>query len=136
MTQLASVKLGITSLIHLHYKIIPFQTDRYNGQQSTAVPGQYFTLTKMFVSWFLPSRLSSLFYSPILNFLLLCFVKTFFSNSKTFKEFYSEHLHTYHIDFINIYYICIYSSANSSEFFMFHSKLQTLVYFSLNISAL
>lgn len=141
MILIGQCQAGITGFFHLCYKIIPFQTDRHIGQQSPMVPGQDRALIKIFATWFLASRLSNLFCSTILNFFLQCF-KTFFSNSKKLNKFYSEHLYTHHLDYINILIYLLYQMSIHLSihqfiliFYTFHSQLQTSVHFSLNISA-
>lgn len=123
-TLICQCQTETTAFIHLYYKIIPSQTDRRIGQQSPTFRRQYCALIKIFASWFLASRLSNLFYSPILNFFLQCF-KTFSAIQKKLKEFCSGNLYTYHLDLvINIflyllYQISIYPLINSSQFFIY-----------------
>lgn len=116
------IGLHQAGFVHLHYQITPIQTDRHSDWQSSVVPGLYCVLIKIFVSWFLTSKFSNLFYFPIFNFFSQCFVKTFYSNSKNMKEFDNVHLYTHHVPFINILLYFLYQIIYSVIHLPVHLK--------------
>lgn len=116
------IGLHQAGFVHLHYQITPIQTDRHSDWQSFVVPGLYCVLIKIFVSWFLTSKFSNLFYFPIFNFFSQCFVKTFYSNYKNMKEFDNVHLYTHHVPFINILLYLLYQIIYSVIHLPVHLK--------------